>query len=284
MRKIKGLILTAGKGTRLYPISLSTNKQLLPVYDKPMIYYSISILLELGITDIGIVCNRSDLDSFKKLFIQFSKWKVNIEYIIQEEQNGIAHALKIAREQYLFDSDVCMILGDNIFINQTFDLNFNNALIYAYPVPNPKSFGVLEFSKDFSSVISLEEKPEHPKSNFIIPGIYFYSSDALKFLDSLKPSLRGEYEITDFNTLCLQNNLLEARLMNAEAIWMDTGTCELLFEASEVVRKNQILTGRKIGCIEETAYRKKIISKEDLKEFSKKMLFSDYGKYLNSIE
>jgi glucose-1-phosphate thymidylyltransferase len=282
---MKGLILAASSNTRLYPTSSGLTEQLLPVYDKPMIYYSLSNLINLNIKDIGIVCRTQDKVSFQHLLSTvLENLNIQVSYIIQEEQLGTAHALRLARDSYLNGSDVCMVLGDNLFIDQDFDPNFQDALIYTYPVANPKNFCVLEFSKDFTEVVSLEEKPQNPKSNFIVPGIYFYKSEVLNLLDSLKPSTTGAHEITDFNTLCLNKKLLKAKLMNPMAIWMDMGSVDSLFAAAGIIKNKQMLTGTKIGCIEEVAYRNHFIDKNKLKEIANEILFSDYGKYINSIE
>lgn len=283
----KGIILAGGSGTRLYPITKAVSKQLLPVYDKPMIYYPFSTLLLAGIRDILIISNPEFIDLYRRLFGDGSFIGVRVEYEVQREPKGIAEAFIIG-EKFVGDDKVCLILGDNIFFGQGFSAmleranSMDGACIFGYYVRDPRAYGVVEVGKD-GKAISIEEKPEKPKSNYAVPGLYFYDSEVVKIAKSLKPSERGELEITDVNKVYLEKGKLNVILFGRGFAWFDAGTHDGLLEASnfiETVQKRQLLY---IGCIEEIAFRKGFISREQLLNLGKALEKTDYGKYLISI-
>ncbi len=285
---MKGIILAAGAGSRLYPASLPISKILLPVYDKPMIYYPITTLLLAGIRDILIITSPYDIDNFKKVLGDGSDIGVNFSYAIQEVPKGIAESFIIG-EKFIGKDNVALILGDNIFHGQGFKTSLrevisrqNGATIFAYQVQDPERFGVVEFDKE-NNVISIEEKPKQPKSNYAITGLYFYDNKVSEYAHSLKPSARGELEITDLNKIYLKNNQLKAHILGRGFAWLDTGTFESLLQASNFVNSMEINTGAKIAAIEEVAWRMGYISKEQLLKLSEKYIQNGYGKYLKKL-
>lgn len=285
---MKGIILAGGSGTRLSPISIYTSKQLLPIYDKPMIYYPLSTLLLAGITEILIISSPEHINSFEKLFADGSKLGITIYYEIQSEPRGIVDAILIG-EKFIGNDSVCLILGDNIFYGQDLTmylqktkLNLEGAVIYGYPVKNPIDFGVVEFDHEFN-VISIEEKPLNPKSTYAIPGIYFYDNSCISMARKVKPSLRNELEITDLNKLYLNENRLKVVRLGRGFTWLDTGTFELIKSASDFVEVIQKRQGFYIACIEEIAWRKGLIDEKTLVELGKMHGKSSYGKYILSL-
>ncbi len=283
----KGIILAGGKGTRLYPITNVVSKQLLPVYDKPMIYYPLTTLMLSGIREILIITNQVDELLFKNLLGDGSRFGISINYKTQEKPEGIAQAFLIA-DEFIKDTSVTLILGDNIFYGKGLvnllekSHNNNNATIFAYPVKDPERYGVVEFNKKFE-VISIEEKPRIPKSNYAITGIYHYDETVLEKAKSIKPSKRNELEISDINTLYLEENRLNIELFGRGMAWLDTGTFDSLNEASLFIKTLENRQGLKISCPEEVAWRKGWISDEDLIRLSKPLEKSGYGEYLISL-
>jgi len=285
---MKGIILAGGSGTRLYPVTQVVSKQILPVYDKPMIYYPLSILMLSGIREILIISTPRDIVFFKNLFGNGKHIGLNISYEIQEKPNGLAEAFIIG-ERFIGNDDVTLILGDNILygeslpdILKTAIKNNIGATIFGYYVDNPEFYGVVEFNKDFK-VISIEEKPKNPKSNYAVPGLYIYDNEVIGIAKAIKPSERGELEITDVNKMYLSKNRLNVILLGRGIAWLDSGTVEDLHAAAsfiEVIEKRQ---GLKIACIEEIAYKMGYITKEELKELAKTLSKSQYGKYLLKI-
>jgi len=282
---VKGIILSGGYGTRLYPITKAINKQLLPVYDKPMIYYPLSVLMLAGIRDILIISTPEHLPLYQNLLGDGSHIGIKLTYKAQHRPSGIAEAFIIA-EEFIGEDTVSLILGDNIFFSQGLTSVLqrcaklqDGAIIFAYPVKNPKEFGVVEFDEN-KNVISLEEKPQNPKSNYAVPGLYFYDNNVVNIAKSIKPSARGELEITDVNKEYLKMGKLRVEIFGRGFAWLDTGTPEGLLEASNFVATLQKRQGFYIGCIEEVAYRMGYITKEQLIELAKKMANSEYGKYL----
>ena len=284
---MKGIVLAGGLGTRLYPITKSVSKQVLPIYDKPMVYYPMSVLMLAGIKDILIISTPHDINSYKKMFEDGSQLGLNIKYEIQEKANGLAEAFIIG-EEFIGDDRVCLVLGDNVFYGYGFSERLKNAVnrtgatIFGYHVNNPKEFGVVEFDKDFN-VLSIEEKPENPKSNYAVPGLYFYDNDVIEISKQIKPSPRGELEITSVNNIYLEQKRLKVELFGRGMAWLDTGTHKGLLDASNFVEAVQTRQGLYIACLEEIAYRQNYISKEQLVELAKPLLKSDYGEYLMKI-
>lgn len=287
---MKGIILAGGSGSRLYPLTLPITKQLLPIYDKPMIYYPLSTLMLGGIRDILIISTPKDISKFEELFGNGDELGIKISYEKQLQPNGIAEAFIIG-ERFIGKSDVSLILGDNIFYghgltelikNAIKNLSNNNSTIFAYYVTDPKRYGVVEFDKN-NNVLSIEEKPLKPKSNWAVVGLYFYKNDVIKISKSLKPSKRGELEITDVNKEYLKQKRLNIELMGRGYAWLDTGTYESLIEAGEFIKTVEKRQGLKIGCIEEIAYRNGFITKKQLLNLAQKYSKNSYGEYLKNI-
>jgi len=284
---MKGIILAGGSGTRLYPITRAISKQLMPIYDKPMIYYPLSVLMQADIKDVLIITTPEDNESFKRLLGDGAELGCNFQYAIQEKPNGLAQAFVIG-EKFIGNDKVALILGDNIFYGTGFSeliRGFNDvdgAAIFAYPVADPERYGVVEFDENFRA-LSIEEKPLQPKSNFAVPGLYFYDNTVIEIAKNLQPSQRGEYEITDVNKSYLEQGNLHVGLMDRGTAWLDTGTFDSLSDASEYVRVIEKRQATKIGCIEEVAYRRGFISAEQLKVLVKKYIKSGYGVYLETL-
>lgn len=284
---MKGIILAGGSGTRLYPITKSTSKQSLPIYDKPMIYYPMSVLMLAGIKDILIISTPRDISVFEELFGNGSDLGLNIQYAIQEQPNGLAEAFIIG-EEFIGDDKVALVLGDNIFYGYGFSERLKNAVerdeatIFGYHVSDPQAFGVVEFDKDFN-VLSIEEKPKEPKSNYAVPGLYFYDNDVVEIAKNVKPSERGELEITSVNNEYLRRGKLKVELFGRGMAWLDTGTHRGLLEASNYVEAVQTRQGLYIACLEEIAYRKGYINKEQLLELAKPLMKTEYGQYLVKV-
>ena len=284
---MKGIILAGGSGTRLYPITKSTSKQALPIYDKPMIYYPMSVLMLAGIRDILIISTPRDVSVFEELFGNGNNLGLNIQYAIQEKPNGLAEAFIIG-EEFIGDDKVALVLGDNIFYGYGFSERLKNAVerdeatIFGYHVSDPQAFGVVEFDKDFN-VLSIEEKPKEPKSNYAVPGLYFYDNDVVEIAKNVKPSERGELEITSVNNEYLRRGKLKVELFGRGMAWLDTGTHRGLLEASNFVEAVQTRQGLYIACLEEIAYRKGYINKEQLLELAKPLMKTEYGQYLVKV-
>lgn len=284
---MRGIILAGGSGTRLYPITKSISKQAIPIYDKPMIYYPLSVLMLSKIKDILIISTPRDIKLFTDLLGDGSHLGLNISYKVQQSPNGIGEAFIIG-EDFIGKDNVCLILGDNIFYGYRFTERLNKALkregatIFGYHVNNPSEFGVVEFDEEFN-VVSIEEKPKKPKSNYAVPGLYFYDNDVVQIAKAIKPSDRGELEITSINNEYLRRNKLKVELLGRGMAWLDTGTCDGLLEASNFVEAIQNRQGLYIACLEEIAYRQGFISKEELIELAKPLLKTDYGKYLIKV-
>ena len=281
---MKGIILAGGSGTRLYPLTISVSKQLLPIYDTPMIYYPLSVLMLAGIREILIITTPEDNSAFKKLLGDGSHLGCKFEFAVQPEPNGLAEAFIIG-ETFIGDDKVALILGDNIFYGIGFGsllrskIDINGAAVFACPVNDPERYGVVEFDAD-NKVISIEEKPLKPKSNYAVPGLYFYDNSVVKYAKKVKPSDRGEKEITSLNQIYLKKNKLQVAIMNRGMTWMDTGTIDALDSAIEFVRVIEKRTNKKIACIEEIAYLHGFISKEELLSISKVYQKSGYGEYI----
>ncbi len=286
--KRKGIVLAGGNGTRLYPLTKAINKQLLPVFDKPMIYYPISTLMLLDIRDILLISRPQDLETYKTLLGNGQQWGISISYSIQESPNGLAESFVIGKDFLKTDPSV-LILGDNIFYGDGFssklkDINCSKigSHILGYPVKNPNRYGVIEFNKE-GKVIGIEEKPKYPKSRYAVTGLYFYDNTVVDRVMSLSPSSRGELEITDLNNLYLKDNLLNVKLLSRGMAWFDTGTHESLHEASSFIRSVEHRQDMKIGCPEEISWRKGWISKENLINLASSLKKSNYGEYLLRI-
>ncbi|QIF46764.1 glucose-1-phosphate thymidylyltransferase RfbA [Proteus mirabilis] len=285
---MKGIILAGGSGTRLYPITMGISKQLLPVYDKPMIYYPLSILMLAGIRDILIITTPEDRNNFERLLKNGSQFGVSIQYAIQPKPEGLAQAFIIG-EKFIGTESVCLVLGDNIFYGQSFSRtlknitnNINGATIFGYHVKDPERFGVVEFDKDYQ-VISLEEKPQNPKSNWAVTGLYFYDNKVIDYAKKVEMSARGELEITSINQMYLENNSLKVELLGRGFAWLDTGTHESMHEASSFVQTIENVQGLKVACLEEIAWSQKWLSDDKLYIRSNLMNKNDYGKYLLSL-
>ena len=285
---MRGIILAGGKGTRLYPITLSLSKQLLPIYDKPMIYYPLSVLLLAGIREILIISTPRDIEDYRELLGDGKRLGIRLEYKAQERPRGLADAFLLG-EEFIGTESVCLILGDNIFYGQDFSAMLRRAIdgldgatIFGYPVKDPKAFGVVEFDNN-GGVISIEEKPQFPKSNFSIPGLYFYDNSVVDIAKKILPSSRGELEITAVNNVYLLQKKLKVVLMGRGMAWLDTGTPEGMLQAAEYVEAVQSRQGFYISCIEEIAWRKGFITLEALHHLGQQLQMTEYGQYLLSL-
>lgn len=285
---MKGIILAAGKGTRLYPMTKPVCKPLLPVYDKPLIYYSIAVLMEADIRDIMIIIPPEEEQTFRKLLGDGSAFGVQITYAVQHVARGIADAFLVA-EDFVQGDCACLILGDNIFYAKNLreklmqaTSNPNGATVFGYYVDDPRAFGVVEFDED-GKAISLEEKPKHPKSNYIIPGLYFYDAEVLALAKTLQPSARGELEITDLNRLYLESGKLQVIPLESDFVWMDAGTADSLLESAQTIKQIQDDTGRYVACLEEIAYRHGYLSEAQVNQAGQTLQSTLYGQYLQCI-
>ncbi len=287
---MKGIILAGGRGTRLYPNTISVSKQLLPIYDKPLIYYPLSVLLLAGIREILIISTPEDTENYRKLLGNGSKIGVSFTYKVQDRPKGLADAF-ILGEDFIGKDSVCLVLGDNVFYGQFFSATLaeakrqaerDGAAIFGYPVKDPREFGVVEFNEEHL-VISLEEKPEHPKSNYAVPGLYFYDNEVLEIAKNIKPSARGELEITEVNNEYLRRGKLRVTLMGRGMAWLDTGSPKGMHKASSFVKAVQEMQGFYISCIEEIAWRRGFISTQQLRSLGEELGMTDYGKYLVSL-
>lgn len=284
---MKGIILAGGSGTRLHPLTMAISKQLMPIYDKPMIYYPLSTLMIAGIKEVLLISTPHDLPLFEKLLGDGSQLGIQITYKVQETPNGLAQAFVIG-EEFIGNDKVALILGDNIFYGTGLGKLLQNnvdpegGIVYAYRVKDPERYGVVEFDEN-DKAISIEEKPNSPKSNYAVPGIYFYDNDVVEIAKNLEPSSRGEYEITDINAEYLKRGKLKVSVLNRGTAWLDTGTIDSLMEASQFVQVIEKRQGFKIGSIEEVAYRMGFINEDELKSVASKLVKSGYGQYLLNI-
>ena len=288
MKNRKGIILAGGSGTRLYPLTLAISKQIMPVYDKPMIYYPLYVLMEAGIREILIITTKRDNETFKTLLGDGSKWGMHIEYAIQENPNGLAEAFIIG-EKFIGEDNAALILGDNMFyggdlkgILKRANERENESTIFGYKVDDPRRYGVVEIDKE-GTAISIEEKPENPKSNFAVPGLYFYTNDVVKIAKTIKPSARGELEITSVNEEYMKMKKLKVEKLGRGMAWFDTGTHDALIETASFVQTIQKRQGRGICCPEEIAFENGWITKEQLLELSKDLIKTNYGKFLKNL-
>ena len=285
---MKGIILAGGRGTRLYPMTKVVSKQLLPIYDKPMVYYPLSALMLAGIREILVISTPTDISMYEELLGDGSKLGISISYEVQAEPKGLAQAFIIG-EAFIGSDSVCLILGDNIFYGPNFTKiltdaknKLDGATIFGYYVKNPTAFGVVEFDKD-NNVVSLEEKPEHPKSNYAVPGLYFYDNNVVEIAKNVEPSARGELEITSVNNEYLRRGKLKVQLMQRGMAWLDTGTPGGMIKASEFVQTVQEMQGMYVSCLEEIAWRRGFISVEQLRKLGEELSMTDYGQYLLSL-
>ena len=285
---MKGIILAGGSGTRLYPITKGISKQLMPVYDKPMIYYPLSVLMLAGIKEILFITTPQDQDQFKRLLGDGSEIGCSFTYEVQHEPNGLAQAFVIG-EKFIGNDKVCLILGDNIFYGAGFSKlvqsfnDVNGAAVFAYEVNDPERYGVVEFNEQ-KQAISIEEKPKQPKSNYAVPGLYFYDNSVVEIAKNIAPSPRGEYEITDVNRVYLEKGTLQVGIMNRGTAWLDTGTFDSFADACEFVRVIEKRQSQKVGCIEEVAYRMGFIDRSQLMLLGEKYAKSGYGEYLKRLK
>ncbi|HLD54539.1 MAG TPA: glucose-1-phosphate thymidylyltransferase RfbA [Sediminibacterium sp.] len=285
---MKGIILAGGSGTRLYPITKGISKQLMPVYDKPMIYYPLSVLMLAGIKEILFITTPQDQDQFKRLLGDGSEIGCSFSYEVQHEPNGLAQAFVIG-EKFIGNDKVCLILGDNIFYGAGFSKlvqsfnDVNGAAVFAYEVNDPERYGVVEFNEQ-KQAISIEEKPKQPKSNYAVPGLYFYDNSVVEIAKNIAPSPRGEYEITDVNRVYLEKGTLQVGIMNRGTAWLDTGTFDSFADACEFVRVIEKRQSQKVGCIEEVAYRMGFIDRAQLMLLGEKYAKSGYGEYLKRLK
>lgn len=287
---MKGIILAGGKGTRLYPNTLAVSKQLLPIFDKPLIYYPMSVLLLASIREVLIISTPEDISNYEKLFGDGSQLGIHIEYKIQYVPRGLADAFIIG-EDFISNDSVCLILGDNVFYGKGITALLEDAInraenhvatVFGFPVKNPSSFGVVEFDKD-NRVVSIEEKPENPKSNFAVPGLYFYDNEVVNIAKNIKPSVRGEIEITSINNNYLERGKLQVTLMGRGITWLDTGTPKSMHKAGGFVKTVQEMQGFYISCIEEIAWRRGFITIDQLHELGEKIKMTEYGQYILSL-
>ena len=284
---MKGIILARGLGTRLYPLTMAVSKQLMPVYDKPMIYYPLSTLISAGIREVLIISTPEDLPNFRKLLKDGSELGMEFSYIEQHEPNGLAQAFVLG-EDFIGDDSVALVLGDNIFYGTDLDTTLRNSVdpdggvVFAYRVSDPERYGVVEFDAAFNA-LSIEEKPEHPKSDYAVPGLYFYDNSVIEVAKNLKPSARGEYEITDVNKYYLEKGKLKVGLLGRGSAWLDTGTHKSLMQAGQFIQVIEERQGLKIGCIEELAWEKGFIDDAQLRKLGEKYIKSGYGTYLLNL-